>query len=51
MEDQQVQTISSELMLLFEVVDLTIVSLLDTNIESLILHFHELYLLSLLHLM
>lgn len=51
MEDQQVQTISSELMLLFEVVELTIVSLLDANIGSLILHFHELYLLSLLHLM
>lgn len=31
--------------------ELTIVSLLDANIGSLILHFHELYLLSLLHLM
>lgn len=30
--------------------ELTIVSLLDANIGSLILHFHELYLLSLLHL-
>lgn len=31
--------------------ELTIVSLLDANIGSLILHFHELCLLSLLHLM
>lgn len=31
--------------------ELTIVSLLDANFGSLILHFHELYLLSLLHLM
>lgn len=31
--------------------ELSIVSLLDANIGSLILHFHELYLLSLLHLM
>lgn len=31
--------------------ELTIVSLLDANIGSLILHFHELYLLSLLHMM
>lgn len=31
--------------------ELTIVSLLDANIGSLILHIHELYLLSLLHLM
>lgn len=31
--------------------ELTVVSLLDANIGSLILHFHELYLLSLLHLM
>lgn len=31
--------------------ELTIVSLLDANIGSLILHFNELYLLSLLHLM